>query len=132
MSKDINKFAAVELQQINNADDLHISPFREDGGTYGTPTWIWAVVVAGELYVRAFNGVASRWYTAALNQKEGRIIAAGMTKDVSFQPVEEENLNQRIDEAYKTKYQKSPYLKHMISSKAKSATIKISPIRNSY
>ncbi|MFE4968610.1 DUF2255 family protein [Streptomyces sp. NPDC056660] len=34
------------------ADDLHISPYREDGRTYGTPTWIRSVVVAGDLYVR--------------------------------------------------------------------------------
>jgi hypothetical protein len=34
-----------ELRRIADADDLHISPFREDGKTYGTPTWIWSVVV---------------------------------------------------------------------------------------
>lgn len=33
-----------ELQKIAASDDLHISPFREDGETYGTPTWIWSVV----------------------------------------------------------------------------------------
>jgi len=26
------------LRKIADADDLHISPFREDGVTYGTPT----------------------------------------------------------------------------------------------
>ena len=29
-----------ELQKISEADDLHIAPLREDGVTYGTPTWI--------------------------------------------------------------------------------------------
>jgi hypothetical protein len=29
-----------ELSRIAEADDLHIAPFREDGITYGTPTWI--------------------------------------------------------------------------------------------
>ena len=28
-----------ELRKIAEADDLHISPFREDGTTHGTPTW---------------------------------------------------------------------------------------------
>ena len=28
-----------ELRRISEADDLHISPLREDGVTYGTPTW---------------------------------------------------------------------------------------------
>jgi Uncharacterized protein conserved in bacteria (DUF2255) len=34
-----------ELRKIAEADDLHISPFRENGKTYGTPTWIWSVAV---------------------------------------------------------------------------------------
>jgi hypothetical protein len=76
-----------ELQRIAETDDLHIAPFREDGSTYGTPTWIWSVVINGELYVRAYNGTSSRWYQAALKQKAGRITAAGMTKEVAFEPV---------------------------------------------
>jgi len=48
-----------ELRKIA-ADDLHISPFREDGVTYGTPTWIWSVAVDDGLYVRAYNGPNSR------------------------------------------------------------------------
>ena len=51
-----------DLRKIAGTDDLHISPFREDGITYGTPTWIWSVVVDGALYVRAYNGRNSRWY----------------------------------------------------------------------
>jgi hypothetical protein len=45
-----------ELLKIGEADDLHISPFREDGVTYGTPTWIWSVAVDDALYVRGYNG----------------------------------------------------------------------------
>jgi hypothetical protein len=61
-----------ELRKIAEADDLHISPFREDGVTYGTPTWIWSVVVDNTLYVRGFNGLKSRWYQAAVQKKAGR------------------------------------------------------------
>jgi hypothetical protein len=64
-----------ELNNIASSDDLHISPLREDGKTYGTPTWIWFAVVDDNLYVRACNGRQSRWYQAALAQKAGRIIA---------------------------------------------------------
>jgi hypothetical protein len=56
--------------------------------TYGTPTWIWCVAVDGELYARAYNGPKSRWYQAAVRQGAGRIIAAGMTKEVTLQPVD--------------------------------------------
>ena len=73
-----------ELRRISEADDLHISPFREDGRTYGTPTWIWPVVVDDALYVRAYNGQNSRWYQATMQQKAGRITSAGITKEVTF------------------------------------------------
>jgi hypothetical protein len=57
-----------ELRKIAEADDLHVSPFREDRVTYGTPTWIWSVAVDGALYVRGYNGQNSRWYQAAVRQ----------------------------------------------------------------
>jgi hypothetical protein len=122
----MSSWSKEELRKIAETDDLHISPFREDGMTYGTPTWIWSVVVDGNLYVRAYNGTNSSWYQAATKQKAGRITAAGMTKDVSFEPVEN-SINDQIDEGYRAKYQSSPYLKPMISTRARSATVKIVP-----
>ncbi|PZP50593.1 MAG: DUF2255 domain-containing protein [Pseudopedobacter saltans] len=119
-------FDKKELTEINAADDLKIAPFRADGIKYGTPTWIWAVVVDGELYVRAYNGKNGRWYQSAIQQKAGRIYAAGYTKEVTFEPVTDENLNTKIDEAYKAKYSNSSYLAPMISQKTKNATVKIS------
>ena len=89
-----------DLGKITGADDLHISPLCENGMTYGTPTWIWFVAVDGTLFVRAYNRQNSRWYQAAERQKAGRIIAAGMTKEVSFEPVAWP-INDRIDDTYK-------------------------------
>jgi hypothetical protein len=115
-----------ELRKIAQADDLHVSPFREDGVTYGTPTWIWSVAVGDALYVRAYNGRESRWYQAAVRQKAGRITAAGMTKEVTFEPVEGP-VNDRIDDAYRAKYHDSLYLSPMIGPHARSATVKVMP-----
>ena len=115
-----------ELKKIAETDDLHVSPFREDGKTYGTPTWIWSVVVGDDLYVRPYNGAKSRWYRAALRQKSGRITAAGMTKQVAFEPVTGD-INERVDDAYRAKYRTSPYLDPMIGAGPRSATIKITP-----
>jgi hypothetical protein len=116
-----------ELRRIADCDDLYISPFRDDGKTYGTPTWIWSVAVDGDVYVRGYNGRASRWYRAAVQQKAGRITAAGLTKEVGFEPVEG-SINDRIDDAYRAKYRESPYLAPMISARARAATIKITPV----
>jgi hypothetical protein len=115
-----------ELHKIAEADDLHVSPFREDGRTYGTPTWIWSVAVDDTLFVRAYNGQKSRWYQAAVQQKAGRITAAGTTKEVTFEPVDGP-INDLIDDAYRAKYRNSPYLSPMISGRARSATVKIAP-----
>src|SRR5438128_11183406 len=92
-----------KLRKIAETDDLHICPFRENGKTYGTPTWIWSVVVDGALYVRAYKDPNSRWYQAAMSQKAGRIRAAGITKEVMIEPVEGA-IQDRIDEAYRAKY----------------------------
>jgi len=115
-----------DLGKIADTDDLHISPLREDGKTYGTPTWIWSVVVDGALYVRAYSGKESRWYKAALRQKAGRITAAGMTKEVAFEPVSGQ-INDRIDDAYRAKYKGSPYLKPMMGERARAATVRVAP-----
>lgn len=122
----MNTWPRNELSRIAETDDLHISPFRVDGRTYGTPTWIWSVVVDDTLNVRAYNGQKSRWYQAALDQKAGQITAAGATREVTFEPVSGK-INDRIDDAYRTKYEGSPYLSPMIGERARAATIKVLP-----
>ncbi len=121
-------WSTEELRRIAESDDLHISPFREDGATYGTPTWIWSIVVEGALYVRAYNGRNSRWYRAATKQRAGRITAAGMSKELAFDPVEGP-ISDRIDDAYRAKYAGSPYLAPMIGARARAATVRVMPRR---
>jgi hypothetical protein len=122
----MSSWSKDELKKIAETDDLHISPFREDGATYGTPTWIWSVVVDDGLYARPYNGSSSRWYKAAMQQKRGRVMAAGTTADVTFEPVDGP-INDRIDDAYRAKYKSSSYLQPMISKRTRSATVKIEP-----
>ena len=73
-------------------------------------------------------GRNSSWYQAAVRQKAGRIIAAGMTKEVTFEPVAGP-INNRIDDAYRAKHHGSPYLSPMIGARARSATVKVMPAR---
>ena len=122
----MSHWTKAELKKIAAADDLHISPFREDGVTYGTPTWIWSVVVGDALYARAYNGQKSRWYKAAVSQKAGRIRIAGMEREVAFEPATGD-VDHQIDEAYRAKYRTSPYLAPMIGDRARAATVSISP-----
>lgn len=123
----MSEWSKDELDKIAGTDDLHISPFREDGKTYGTPTWIWSVVVDDALYVRAYNGKSSRWYQAATRQRAGRVTAAGITKEVRFDLVDGA-INDRVDEAYRRKYKSSAYLKPMIGARTRAATLKVTPL----
>ncbi|WP_250535717.1 DUF2255 family protein [Caballeronia sp. AZ10_KS36] len=115
-----------EISAIAESDDLHVSPLRDDGVTYGTPTWIWSVVVDGDLYVRAYNGRASGWYNAAMRQKGGRVRVAGTIHEVGFEAIDGP-VNDRIDDAYRTKYGTSSYLGSMVSVRARAATVKVLP-----
>jgi hypothetical protein len=66
-----------ELRRIAEADDLHISPFREDGQRTVRRPGSGPFAVGDALYVRAYNGQSSRWYQAAVRQRAGRITAPG-------------------------------------------------------
>ena len=48
--------------------------------------------------------------------KAGRITAGGITKDVSFEPVSGA-INDRIDDAYRAKYNGSPCLHPIIAGR---------------
>lgn len=126
----MSKWRKDDLRRIAEADDLHIAPFREDGATYGTPTWIWSVAVDDALYVRGYNGQRSRWYKAVVRQKAGRILAAGARWEVAFEAVDgpgDDGIQDRIDEAYRVKYKGSEYLNPMIGQRAREATVRILP-----
>lgn len=115
------------VNRIATTDDFHIAPYRVDGETTGTLTWIWSVVVDGRLFVRAWNGTRGRWYRSAITQRAGKITAAGMEYEVEFAPVDDADLRDRIDSAYVEKYADSPYLPPMIAAGPRAATVEVTP-----
>lgn len=122
------KWNVEQINQFKNADDMHVSPFYSDGETLGTPTWIWSVIVDNNLYVRAYNGQRSRWYQSAKEQMAGQIQLANQKFDVVFEPIARNNaLDEKITQAYKEKYNGSPYLPSMLKDGPVSATVRISP-----
>jgi len=81
------------------------------------PMWIWSVVAGDVLHARDYNGQRSRRCNAAMRQKAWRIVAVGMTKEVSFEPTYGP-INERIDDAYHAEYRGSPCLDPMITDRA--------------
>ena len=70
------------------------------------------------------NGTSSRWYRAAMQQRAGRIAAAGMTKDVPFEPVQGP-INDRIDDAYR----RSTTAAHISHTWSRQARANAHPVR---
>ncbi|MFK5602641.1 DUF2255 family protein [Haloferax volcanii] len=116
----------AELREIAASNDLYVAPFREDGETYGTPTRVWSVRVDDDLFVRAYNGQDSSWYQAAVRENAGRIEVNDEAKEVAFEAVDGP-INDRIDDAYREKYEGSSYLSAMIGDRARSATVRVVP-----
>lgn len=122
----MSSWSEDDLRSIAENDDLFVSPFREDGTAYGTPTRTWALVVGDDVYVRAASGPESRWYRAAISQKAGQVRVAGKNYDVTFEPAGDE-VSDAIDAAYEAKYPGSSAVPIMQGDGPKSATVRISP-----
>lgn len=116
-----------QLIDFAKADDFRVSPFYDDHQTYGTPTWIWSVVVDDRLFIRAWNGQNSRWYRSAVSQKAGKIFLAGANHEVIFKKLTDDAMDSLVDQEYQHKYHNSPYLAPMIAAGPKSTTMEIVP-----
>lgn len=122
------QWTTEQLNKFTNADDLHVSHFYADRKTYGTPTWVWTVVVDHNLYMRAYNGQNSRWYQSAMVQQAGKIKLTGKGFETKFIDAAGNNeLDLKISSAYQAKYKDSPYLPPMLKKGPVNATVKILP-----
>lgn len=121
------EWSADQLASIQENTDLFVSPYREDGTTYGTPTQTWALVVDGKVYVRAANGQDSRWYQAAITQKAGRVRVGDTFIDTVFEDAGTDG-EAAIDAAYNAKYPGSSAIAVMTGPGPKAASVRISPL----
>lgn len=79
------------------------------------------------IFVRAYSGIRSKWYQAALSQQAGKILAIGQEFDVLFAKPSDPELESKIDQAYLKKYSGSSYVSAMTGIRARAATIEILP-----
>ncbi len=120
-------WTSEELTKIGTAEELEIASTRNDG-TLRKFVTIWIVRHGDELYVRSVNGRTSGWFRGVLVRHEGRIQAGGVEKDVTFLEETDPDINDRIDDAYLTKYNRYPqYVAPMVTPEVRAATIKLVP-----
>ncbi|NGO08364.1 DUF2255 family protein [Streptomyces sp. HC44] len=115
-----------ELNRIAKADELEMAPRRGDGTLRG-PVPIWVVRDGEDLYVRSFRGKDGGWWRAARASHEGHIRSGGVDKDVTFVEVDDSEINDRIDTAYRAKYGRfgGAYVNPMVA--ARSTTLRLVP-----
>jgi len=116
-----------ELGKIGNAEELRIATLRRNN-TLRKKVTIWVVRLGDDLYVRCVNGRKGAWFRGVLTRHEGRIRAGGVEKDVTFVEETDPAINDRIDEAYLSKYDRYPqYVAPMVTPEVRAATIKLIP-----
>jgi hypothetical protein len=117
-----------ELRKIDAAEELELASVRLDG-TLRNPVTIWVVRVGDDLYVRSWKGRTGSWFRASQVRHEGHVQAGGVGKDVTFALETDDDINNQIDAAYRTKYRRhgGRYVNPMVAPQARAATIKLVP-----
>ena len=116
-----------ELDKIGTAEELQIASLRSDG-TLRKLVIIWVVRLGDDLYIRSVNGRDSAWFRGVQTRHEGRILAGGVEKDVSFVEEPDAQLNDQIDAAYATKYRRyASIIPRINSTTARAAALKLVP-----
>jgi hypothetical protein len=117
-----------ELTRIAAAEELELASVRRDE-TLGDTVTIWVVRVGDDLYVRSWKGDAGAWFRATQVRHTGHIEAGGVRKDVTFVAETDDDVNDRIDAAYRSKYRRhgGRYVDPMVAPTARATTIRLVP-----
>lgn len=120
-------WTSEELNKIGTAEELQIASVRRDGSLRKSVT-IWVVRHGDDIYVRSVNGRAAAWFRGTQIRQEGHIQAGGVDKDVTFVD-SDQDINDQIDAAYRTKYRRyAPNIVNsIVSPEARSTTMKLMP-----
>ena len=116
-----------ELTKIGRSEELEIASLRLDG-TVRKPVTIWVVRHDDSLYVRSVRGPTAAWFRGTQERHEGRILAGGVEKDVTFVDADHD-IDDEVDAAYRAKYRRyaGSILNSVLTTEARSTTMKLVP-----
>jgi hypothetical protein len=117
-----------ELEQIAKAEELQLASAKSDGALR-KPVTIWVVRLGDDVYVRSVYGRTSHWFSGTEDRHEGHIRAGGVDKDVRFVAAGDD-VNDEIDAAYRTKYQRydASIVDPLFTPEARAATLELVPL----
>jgi hypothetical protein len=114
-----------QLEQIGQAEELHITSYRRDG-TLRRWTPIWVVRVGDDLYIRSARGRDGGWYRHATRNHAARIRAGDLETDVTLQLTNDAPTNAQVEAAYRSKYQsQTSSLGYMTTPTAAETTLRL-------
>jgi hypothetical protein len=119
-------WTSEELTRIGAAEELRITPVRSDGTAQSTVP-IWVVRDGDDLYICSYRGSQGLWYQSARSTHHARITAGGVECDVTLKEVDDSDINDQVDAAYRTKYGRyaGTYLDPMIAAQARGTTLRL-------
>lgn len=91
-----------DLERIARVDEVQVSSRRTDGSLRPFVT-IWAVRAGDDVYVRSARGPSNGWFRRAVASGQGRVRAAGVKRDVTFERADGVVIGD-VDRAYHAKY----------------------------
>src|SRR5437899_1761292 len=123
----MSAWSSDELEKIAAADELQRASEQPDG-TLRKPVTIWVVRLGDDVYVRSVYGRTSHWFRGTEDRHQGHIRAGGVDKDVRFVEADDD-VNDEIDAAYRTKYQHyaASSVDPLFAPGARAATLELVP-----
>ena len=120
-------WASDELSRLTDEDELGITSRRPDG-TLRPFVTIWFVRLDDDLYVRSAYGPENGWFRRAIDAGEGRILAAGVERDVTFESPDP-SVAAALHRAYHRKYDRfgAAIVDTVVSADAARSTIRLVP-----
>lgn len=122
----MSTFTPSELDAIGTADELQLASFRDDG-TLRPFVIIWTVRVGEDIYVRSAYGRDNGWFRRAVASGSGRVRAGGVEKDVTFELMSGGDIQDAVDAAYHSKYDRygAAIVNTVVGEKAHEVTLRL-------
>jgi hypothetical protein len=116
-----------ELATFGTTDEIQLAVTRADG-TLRRPVTIWLVRAGDDLFVRSVNGSSATWYRPVAERHEGRLDAAGFSREVALEAAGSA-VDDEVDAAYRSKYGQYPrnYVDAIVTPQARETTLRLLP-----
>jgi hypothetical protein len=113
------------LRELDRDREVRVRARRKDGSTADVPIWI--VTVDHQPYVRSYRAERGAWYRRARAEGRMTLVTRGQAVPVVVQPVDGDDLNRRISEAFTAKYGTGAPARAMVSPAVTATTLRLVP-----